>query len=62
MTSGLSVGDRIVTKGITKLTDGMEIVPITEQRYQQKIDEAAKLAESQGNAHDFAATMSGKKK
>ena len=62
VTSGLHVGDRIVTKGITKLTDGMEIVPITEQRYQQKIDEAAKLAESQGNAHDFAATMSGKKK
>lgn len=62
VTKGLHVGDRIVTKGITKLTDGMEIVPITEQRYQQKIDEAAKLAESQGNAHDFAATMSGKKK
>ena len=62
VTSGLHVGDRIVTKGITKLTDGMEIVPITEQRYEQKIDEAAKLAESQGNAHDFAATMSGKKK
>lgn len=60
VTSGLHVGDRIVTKGITKLTDGMEIKPITEQRYQQKIDEAAKLAESQDNAHDFAKTMSGK--
>lgn len=60
VTSGLHVGDRIVTKGVTKLTDGMEIVPITEARYQQKIDEAAKLAETQGNAHDFAKTMSGK--
>lgn len=60
VTSGLNVGDRIVVKGITKLTDGMEIKPITEARYQQKIDEAAKLAETQGNAHDFAKTMSGK--
>ena len=28
--------------GITKLSDGMEIVPITPERYQQKIDEQAK--------------------
>ncbi len=61
VTSGLRVGDRIVSKGITKLTDGMEIKPITEQRYDQKIAEAAKLAASQGNAHEFANTMSGKK-
>lgn len=60
VTSGLHVGDRVVTKGITKLMDGMEIKPITEERYQQKIDEAAKLAESQNNAHEFAKTMSGK--
>lgn len=62
VTSGLSVGDRIVIRGITKLTDGQEIKPITLERYNQKIAEAAKLAESQDNAHDFAATMSGKKK
>lgn len=60
VTSGLNVGDRIVTKGITKLTDGMEIKPITEKRYEEKIAEAAKLAETQDNAHDFAKTMSGK--
>ena len=40
--SGLNVGDRYVTNGITKLTDGMEIVPITPERYQQKITEQAK--------------------
>ena len=40
--SGLKVGDKFVTNGITKLTDGMEIVPITTERYQQKIDEQAK--------------------
>lgn len=39
---GLNVGDRYVTNGITKLTDGMEIKPITPERYQQKINEQAK--------------------
>ena len=39
---GLQVGDRYVTNGITKLTDGMEIVPITPERYQQKSKEQAK--------------------
>ena len=42
VTSGLNVGDKYVTNGITKLSDNMEIVPITPQRYQEKIDEQAK--------------------
>lgn len=42
VTSGLKVGDKYVTNGITKLTDQMVIVPITPERYQQKIDEQAK--------------------
>ena len=42
VTDGLKVGDRYVTNGITKLTDGMEIVPITPERYNQKIQEQAK--------------------
>ncbi|MBR1932921.1 MAG: efflux RND transporter periplasmic adaptor subunit [Prevotella sp.] len=42
VTSGLNVGDKYVTNGITKLSDQMEIVPITPERYQQKIDEQAK--------------------
>ena len=42
VTDGLKVGDKYVTNGITKLTDGMEIVPITPERYQQKIQEQAK--------------------
>lgn len=42
VTSGLKIGDKYVTNGITKLTDQMEIVPITPERYQQKIDEQAK--------------------
>lgn len=42
VTEGLKEGDQYVTNGITKLTDGMEIVPITPQRYQEKIKEQAK--------------------
>ena len=42
VTGGLKTGDKYVTNGITKLSDGMEIVPITPERYKQKIDEQAK--------------------
>ena len=42
VTEGLKTGDKYITNGITKLSDGMEIVPITPDRYQQKIDEQAK--------------------
>ena len=42
VTEGLKVGEKYVTNGITKLTDGMEIVQITPERYQQKIQEQAK--------------------
>ena len=46
VTGGLKTGDKYVTNGITKLSDGMEIVPITPERYQQKIDEQAKAMTS----------------
>ena len=42
VTEGLKTGDKYVTNGITKLTDGMEIKPITPERYEQKIAEQAK--------------------
>ena len=42
VTDGLKVGDKYVTNGITKLTDGMDIVPITPEKYQQKINDQAK--------------------
>jgi membrane fusion protein (multidrug efflux system) len=60
VTSGLSVGDRIVTKGITKLSDGMKIKPITEAQYDKKIDDAAKLAAKQSTAKGFVDVMKGK--
>jgi membrane fusion protein (multidrug efflux system) len=42
VTEGLKVGDKYVTNGITKLSDGMEIVQITPEKYQQKIKDQAK--------------------
>jgi len=42
VTDGLKVGDKYVTNGITKLSDGMVIVPITPERYEQKIGEQVK--------------------
>ena len=42
VTDGLKTGDKYVTNGVAKLTDGMEIVPITPEKYQQKINEQAK--------------------
>ncbi len=56
--SGLKAGDRIVVKGITKLKDGQVIVPITEEQYQKKLDDAAELAKSQGTAEGFIDAMS----
>ena len=41
VTEGLKTGDKYVTNGITKLSDGMEIVPITPEKYQQKIKDQA---------------------
>lgn len=56
--SGLKAGDKYVTNGITKLTDGMEIKPITTAQYQKKIEEATKLGENQNSAKGFINTMS----
>lgn len=42
VTEGLKVGDKYVSNGITKLSDGMVIVPITQERYNQKIKEQVK--------------------
>ena len=41
VTEGLKPGDKYVTNGITKRSDGMEIVPITPEKYQQKIKDQA---------------------
>lgn len=61
VTDGLKPGDRYVSKGITSLTDGMEIKPITEAQYQKKIDDAAKLGEGQNSASAVIDALSSKK-
>ncbi len=60
VTDGLHSGDRYVCKGITKLTDGEQIKPITEQQYQDKIEKAEKLGANQGTAKGFVKAMTGK--
>lgn len=60
VTSGLNVGDKYVTNGLTKLSDGMEIVPITEEQYQKKIEESGKIG-TDGTAKGFVDAMTGKK-
>ncbi len=60
VTSGLKLGDKYVTNGLSKLSDGMEIVPITPEQYQKKIDESSKLG-TDGSAKGFVDAMTGKK-
>ncbi|MGN1376006.1 MAG: efflux RND transporter periplasmic adaptor subunit [Prevotella sp.] len=60
VTSGLKVGDKIVVSGITALTDGAEIKPITEAQYQKKIEEAQQLGEAQGDAKKLKKALTGK--
>ncbi len=47
--SGLHVGDRIVVKGITSLQDGMQIKPITEAQYAEKLKKTEAMGADQGD-------------
>ncbi|MDO4159746.1 MAG: efflux RND transporter periplasmic adaptor subunit [Prevotellaceae bacterium] len=49
ITSGLKTGDRIVVKGITSLTDGTQIKPITEAQYQEKLKKTQEMGADQGD-------------
>lgn len=49
ITSGLKSGDRIVVQGITALTDGMQIKPITEAQYAQKLKKTEAMGADQGD-------------
>lgn len=53
ITSGLKVGDRIVVNGISSLTDGAEIKPITEAQYQEKLRKTEKLGAAQGDLKEL---------
>lgn len=56
--SGLKVGDRIVVTGVTTLKDGMQITPITEAQYQEKLKKTSQMGSHQNDLNklkeDFA--------
>ena len=49
ITSGLKFGDKIVVSGISSLTDGTEIKPITEAQYQEKLKKTEEMGADQGD-------------
>ena len=49
ITSGLKAGDRIVVNGISSLTDGMEIKPVSEAQYQEKLKKTEQMGADQGD-------------
>lgn len=59
VTSGLKMGDRIVTKGLSGLEDGMSIKALTPAEYDAAIKKAEQLGENQGSASGFLKAMKG---
>ena len=53
ITSGLSIGDRIVVNGISSLQDGMEIKPLTEAQYAEKLKKTENLGAAQGDLKEL---------
>ncbi len=49
VTSGIKVGDRIVAKGISSLTEGQQINPLTLQQYQEKLKKTAEMGKDQSD-------------
>lgn len=47
--SGLKAGDRIVVKGVSSLTDGMQITPITEAQYEEKLKKTSAMGAHQND-------------
>ena len=47
--SGLKTGDRIVVQGITTLKDGMQITPITEAQYKEKLKKTSQMGAHQND-------------
>ena len=49
ITSSLRVGDRFVVNGVSSLQDGMDIKPLTEAQYSEKLKKTEQLGEAQGD-------------
>lgn len=60
ITSGLKAGDRIVLKGITSLTDGQEIKPVTEKEYEEILKKTEEMGEDQGDLGKLKKDLTGK--
>ena len=59
VTSGLKIGDKIVSKGLTTLQDGKEIKALTPAQYDEALKKAAQLGENQSSASGFLKAMKG---
>lgn len=62
VTSGLKMGDRIVTKGVSGLEDGAQIKALTPAEYDEAIRKSEKLGENQSSASGFLKAMKGEDK
>ncbi len=62
VTSGLKMGERIVSKGVSSLEDGAKIKALTPAEYEEAIKKAEKLGENQSSASGFLKTMKGDSK
>ena len=62
VTSGLKMGDRIVSKGLSSLEDGSKITALTPAEYDKAIEKAEKLGANQGSASGFLKAMKGEDK
>lgn len=58
VTSGIKVGDRIVVSGITTLKDGMQITPLTEAQYNEKLKKTSEMGSHQNDLEKFKEDMS----
>lgn len=60
ITGGLKAGDNYVCAGVTTLTDDKEIVPITPEKYKEKLKKATELGAAQGDASKLKEALGGK--
>lgn len=60
VTSGLKMGEKIVSQGLSSLQDGAEIKAVTEAQYNEDIKKAEKLGGKQSSAGGFIDAMTGK--
>ncbi|ERJ78503.1 efflux transporter, RND family, MFP subunit [Prevotella disiens JCM 6334 = ATCC 29426] len=62
VTSGLKLGEKIVSKGLASLQDGMEIKALTPAQYKEALKKAASLGANQSSAEGFLKAMKGEDK